>query len=163
VISSPRSARAAVVAIAALAWGACLGDDPVEADVEFEVIEEADFDSALGIDLGAMIRLESGVYIEDLEVGEGADEVGWGDWVEMTYAGWLRSGAQYLPTDTIEFQIGGAVVPSGVHVGMIGQRLGGVRRMIVPPEHGYGAAAYQNVPAGSILIFQVELLEVSGG
>ncbi|MDZ7781336.1 MAG: FKBP-type peptidyl-prolyl cis-trans isomerase [Gemmatimonadota bacterium] len=144
-----------------LAAAGCFYDGPTDVEeVEFEVIEEVTFDSSLGIDLARMIRLPTGIYIEDLSVGEGPG-VEFGDLVEIVYTGYLRDGVEYLPEDTIDFQIGGEVVPEGVHLAMIGQQAGGERLMVIPPEHGYGARGYQNVPAGSILIFEVELVGIN--
>lgn len=150
-----------VLLVPALAAAGCFYDGPTEVEeVEFEVIEEVEFHSSLDIDLADMTQLGTGIYIEDLSEGDGPG-VEFGDWVDIVYTGFLRTGEEYLPEDTINFQIGGEVVPEGVHLAMIGQRAGAERRMIIPPEHGYGARSYQNVPPGSILIFEVQLVGIN--
>lgn len=142
-----------------LAATGCLRDEPAGPSVDYQVIEEVDFAESLGIDLDAMTVTDEGIYIQDLVEGDGA-EADFGDLVEIVYSGYLNTGVQYLPEDTIEFQLGGEIVPEGVHLAMLGQQVGGQRLMIIPPRYGYGAREYENVPAGSILIFTVELLEL---
>ncbi len=142
-----------------LAGTGCLRDEPAGPSVDYQVIEEVDFAESLGIDLDAMTVTDEGIYIQDLVEGGGA-EADFGDMVEIVYTGYLNTGVQYLPEDTIEFQLGGEIVPEGVHLAMLGQQVGGQRLMIIPPRYGYGAREYENVPAGSILIFTVELLEL---
>ncbi|MEX2470814.1 MAG: FKBP-type peptidyl-prolyl cis-trans isomerase [Gemmatimonadota bacterium] len=159
---TPRSSLSPLVlplVLITLAASGCLQDEPAGPSVEYQVIEEVTFAESLGIDLDAMTVTEEGIYIQDLTPGDGP-EADWGDNVEIVYSGYLHTGVQYLPEDTIGFQLGGEVVPEGVQIAMLGQQAGGERLMIIPPRYGYGAREYENVPAGSILIFRVELLDL---
>lgn len=144
-----------------LAASGCLQDEPAGPSVDYQVIEDVTFAESLGIDLDAMTVTAEGIYIQDLVEGDGT-MADFGDMVEIVYSGYLNTGVQYLPEDTIEFQLGGPIVPEGVHLAMLGQQPGGERLMVIPPRYGYGAREYENVPPGSILIFTVELLEIIG-
>lgn len=161
---TPRSSHvpfALPLLLLTLATSGCLLDEPTGPQVDYQVIEEVTFAESLGIDLEAMTVTNDGIYIQDLVVGDGVGAA-FGDVVEIAYSGYLNTGVQYLPEDTISFQLGGERVPEGVHLAMLGQQVGGRRLMIIPPRYGYGAREYENVPAGSILIFRVELLDIIG-
>lgn len=56
--------------------------------------------------------------------------------------------------------LGGRQVIAGFEEGLLGMRVGGTRRLIIPPQLGYGAAPQPGIPANSTLIFDLELLEV---
>lgn len=161
---TPRSSLlplALPLVLVTLAASGCLQEEPAGPSVDYEVIEEVTFAESLGIDLDAMTMTSEGIYIQDVVEGDGVG-ADFGDVVEIVYSGYLHTGVQYLPEDTIEFQLGGEIVPEGVHLAMLGQQVGSERLMIIPPRYGYGAREYENVPAGSILIFTVELLELIG-
>lgn len=154
----------------ALALAACstnpTGPGPVP-------IEETQFASSLGIDLAAMERLETGVYIQDLEVGDGtAAEVGDSLWVH--YELWLPDGT--LVQDSKELNDDKPIPlvlvgpPHGVISGWVdgipGMRVGGTRRLVIPSERAYGPSAMRDhvgnviIPAHSNLVFEVELADV---
>ena len=59
------------------------------------------------------------------------------------------------------FQIGVRQVIPGWEIGLIGMKIGGKRKLIIPAELGYGSRAIGDIPANSTLIFEVELLEVN--
>lgn len=125
----------------------------------FQVIEEVVFDPSLGIDLATMTRLPSGVYIEDLVVGTGAELVPMAT-ATVNYTGWLVDGTVFDSGPLSYPAVANAVV-DGFLEGTLGMMVGGTRRMIIPPELGYGEAGRGSVPGGAIMIFEVELLEVS--
>jgi FKBP-type peptidyl-prolyl cis-trans isomerase len=128
-------------------------DDP------FQVIEEVEFAASLDIDLSQMERLSNGVYIQDLVVGTG-DALVVGSTANVDYIGWLADGTQF-DANTTSFTAGAGEVVSGFDTGTRGMLVGGTRRVIIPPEEGYGDRQSGPIPPGSILIFEVDLLELS--
>ena len=123
-----------------------------------EVIEEVEFAASLGINLAAMTKTASGLYYEDIEVGTGERAVA-GDSVRVAYTGWLTNGTVF-DSGELPFQAGAGRVVPGFDEGVQGMRVGGERRIIIPPALGYGSQESEAVPANSIMIFRIELLEI---
>jgi peptidylprolyl isomerase len=126
----------------------------------FQVIEEVVFDPSLGIDLATMTLLPSGVYIEDMPAGTG-DAITLGSTVTVNYTGWLIDATMFDTQQSAEFTVVSGALIEGFVDGLLGMQVGGTRRMIIPPELGYGEAGRGAVPGGAIMIFEVELLAVS--
>jgi FKBP-type peptidyl-prolyl cis-trans isomerase len=102
--------------------------------------------------------------IEDLKVGAGAEAVA-GKPVTVHYVGTLTTGAKFDSSrdrgEGFEFTLGAGDVIKGWDEGVAGMKVGGLRKLTIPPELGYGARGFPPViPANSTLIFEVELLEV---
>jgi FKBP-type peptidyl-prolyl cis-trans isomerase FkpA len=105
----------------------------------------------------------------DLVVGTGAEAVT-GKAVSVNYAGWLFSltGVDNKGTlfDTsvgrgpYNFVLGGGGVIPGFDRGVVGMKVGGVRRLVIPPELAYGAQGNGSIPPNSNLVFEIELLAV---
>lgn len=106
----------------------------------------------------------AGVQIEDLTVGTGPAAQA-GQTVVVHYTGWLTDGTVFDSSrdrgEPFEFVLGlGQVIP-GWDQGVLGMQVGGVRRLTIPPELGYGAAGSGGaIPPNATLIFEVELLEI---
>ena len=86
-----------------------------------------------------------------------------GSKVAVSYSGYFTNGTEFdrATADkpfTFTEQSGGVIV--GFLEGVYGMKVGGRRRIIVPPAHGYGATAYGPIPASSVLVFDIELLGV---
>ena len=100
---------------------------------------------------------------EDLVVGGGAEAVA-GKTVEVHYTGWLHDGKQFDSSTgrgPFSFALGGGQVIKGWDLGVAGMKVGGKRRLTVPPELGYGMRGFPGViPAQATLVFEVELLGV---
>ncbi|MFQ5538676.1 MAG: FKBP-type peptidyl-prolyl cis-trans isomerase [Gemmatimonadota bacterium] len=143
--------------LAALAFSGCLDKDP--ARPELQVIEEADFDPSLGVDLSRMTRTASGLYYEDLVVGEGAI-ARTGDLATVRYTGWLINGVQF-DAGEFSFVISAGTVIDGFDEGVRGMAVGGKRKLVIPPGLAYGASGSGPIPPGAILVMDVELLDVS--
>ncbi len=138
---------------------ACSGDDPVE-PVPLVEVEDVTFAPELGVDLNQMTRLESGVYIQDLVVPEDpeAEDVRPLFYVWVTYSGWLSDGTQFASDEEFpDLRIGAGEVISGWDLGLIGTRLGGTRRLVIPPARGYGSAGAAVIPPNSVLVFDVTI------
>ena len=154
-ITRSRTRGLAVVAAAGLVGlAAACGGTP------FEVIEELEFAPSLGIELDSMELLPSGAYIQDLVIGPG-NTVFPVSTARVRYFGYLANGSNFGDGE-FTFELGtGAVIP-GFELGVLGMNQGGERRIIIPPNLGYGEEEQGLIPAGSVLIFEVEMLEVFG-
>lgn len=99
----------------------------------------------------------------DLTVGTG-DEAAVGRAATVNYRGWLTDGTvfdeSYSRGQAFTFTPGEHRVITGWEEGVIGMKVGGKRRLVVPPAVGYGDRSTGPIPAGSVLIFDIELLEV---
>lgn len=113
---------------------------------------------------GNVHKLASGLVYEDLVVGNGtmADP---GLTVTVHYTGWLTNGTKFDSSvdrgQPFTFQLGGGQVISGWDQGVKGMRIGGKRKLTIPPDMGYGARGSGHViPPNATLVFDVELLGV---
>ncbi|CAN5199255.1 hypothetical protein BH09PAT2_BH09PAT2_03200 [soil metagenome] len=101
--------------------------------------------------------------IEDTLVGTGR-EVKSGDTVSIHYKGTLTDGTKfdssYDRNEPFETQIGVGRVIQGWDKGVVGMKVGGKRKLTIPPSMGYGDRATGPIPANSTLIFEVELMDV---
>lgn len=106
---------------------------------------------------------QANVKIEDLKVGTGA-AVKNGDTVVIDYHGTLANGTKFDSSydrhEPFETQIGVGQVIKGWDLGVVGMKVGGKRKLTIPPELGYGDQAVGKIPPNSILIFEVELREI---
>jgi FKBP-type peptidyl-prolyl cis-trans isomerase len=110
--------------------------------------------------------LPSGTKIEDLVVGTGA-EAAPGSTVKVHYRGTLTDGKEFDSslkpgrTPFVVRDLGNAPVIKGWNEGIVGMKVGGKRRLTIPPAAGYGDSGFPPViPPGATLVFEVELLEV---
>jgi FKBP-type peptidyl-prolyl cis-trans isomerase FkpA len=124
-----------------------------------------DFAPELGVDLDAMTQTASGLYYQDLEVGDGAEAVT-GSEATVHYEGFLASGNKFDSSrdrdDPFTFAVGTGTVIPGFDEGVSGMRAGGVRKLVIPPELAYGeSGAGTVIPPNATLVFDIELLEVA--
>lgn len=101
--------------------------------------------------------------IEDLVKGKGAEAVR-GKTVEVHYTGWLADGTRFDSSaggQPFSFRIGAGEVIDGWDRGVAGMKVGGKRKLTLPPELGYGAkGAPPEIPPNATLVFEIELLAV---
>jgi FKBP-type peptidyl-prolyl cis-trans isomerase FkpA len=106
---------------------------------------------------------KEGALYGDQIVGTGA-AVASGSVVTVNYRGWLTNGKlfdeSYTGGKPFSFTEGANRVIAGWEQGLFGMKVGGRRRLIVPPSAGYGAAGHDPIPGNAVLVFDVELLEV---
>jgi len=107
---------------------------------------------------------DSGLKYEDLVEGEGTvAEVG--QRVSVHYTGWLTDGTQFdssvARNDPFQFSLGKGMVIRGWDEGVAGMKVGGKRKLTIPPQLGYGAQGAGGViPPNATLVFEVELLDI---
>ena len=110
------------------------------------------------------VTTASGLKYTDVKVGSGASPVK-GKQVKVHYTGTLESGKQFdssVGKQPFSFVIGvGQVIP-GWDEGVMGMKVGGKRKLIIPSKLGYGArGAGADIPPNATLLFDVELLDVA--
>ena len=110
-----------------------------------------------------IIITTSGLIIFDEIIGSG-DEAKAGQTVTVNYIGILEDGTQFdtsIGRAPFSFPLGSGRVIKGWDEGVAGMKVGGKRKLIIPPELGYGSRGAGNViPANATLIFEIDLLEV---
>lgn len=177
-----------VIAIAALAAAACGYPDPYANTGP--VANESpgptpsgtsaggdDFNAGAGL---PVVTYPDGLKVIDLKVGTG-DSVKLGEIMTADYTGWLSTGGP--PFDTSR-QAGRSPIKvlitqdqslcstqtasytcviSGWNEGVLGMRVGGKRKLIIPPALGYGSQQQASIPANSTLVFEIELLSIAPG
>ena len=104
------------------------------------------------------------LQIEDTKVGTGTEAVA-GKTVTVHYVGTLTNGSKFDSSrdrnEGFTFPLGAGRVIKGWDQGVAGMKVGGVRKLTIPAELGYGARGYPPViPPNSTLVFEVELLDV---
>ena len=121
-----------------------------------------DFSAGTGL---PVVTLPDGLKYIDILAGSGKQPAK-GDTISVQYTGWLSNGTKFDSSrdrgTPASFRIGvGAVIP-GWDEAVITMKIGGKRKLILPPALGYGAAGQPPViPANSTLIFTVELLSAA--
>ena len=106
----------------------------------------------------------SGLTIEDVTMGSGAAAAA-GQSVTVHYTGWLTNGTKFDSSkdrnDPFVFPLGAGRVIKGWDEGVQGMKVGGKRKLTIPPALGYGARGAGGViPPNATLVFEVELLGV---
>jgi len=111
-----------------------------------------------------MVTTASGLKYVDLKVGQGAEAKS-GKNVMVDYVGTLTDGTKfdssYDRREPFPFKIGAGQVIQGWEEGVVGMKVGGKRKLIIPAALGYGeAGAPPRIPPNATLVFEVELLAV---
>jgi FKBP-type peptidyl-prolyl cis-trans isomerase len=101
--------------------------------------------------------------VQDEVVGTGVEAIT-GKKITVNYVGTLTDGTKfdssYDRNQPFSFTLGAGEVIQGWDQGVAGMKVGGKRKLTIPPSLGYGSADYGSIPANSTLIFEVELLKV---
>ena len=108
----------------------------------------------------------SGLVIEEIALGDG-DEAQPGRAVSVHYTGWLTNGTKFDSSvdrdEPFEFPLGRGYVIRGWDEGVAGMKVGGKRKLTIPPDLGYGPRGAGGViPPNATLVFEVQLLAVRG-
>lgn len=107
----------------------------------------------------------NGLKIEDITIGTGEMAVT-GKSVTVNYSGTLTDGTKFDSSfdrnEPFTFNLGAGQVIQGWDEGVAGMKVGGKRKLTIPPELGYGASGAGGViPPNATLVFEVELLKVN--
>jgi FKBP-type peptidyl-prolyl cis-trans isomerase FkpA len=110
------------------------------------------------------ITTASGLVFEELVVGTGKSPAT-GQKVHVHYTGWLTNGTKFDSSKDrgapFIFPLGQGHVIQGWDEGVAGMKVGGKRKLTIPPALGYGARGVGGViPPNATLVFEVELLDV---
>jgi peptidylprolyl isomerase len=138
---------------------------PVRETAASESFVPSEFAEDLGIDLEAMRQTPSGLYIEDVATGRGLAARS-GHVVVVHYTAWLPNGEQFDTTRDVgnprSFQLGARRdVIAGWEEGVSGMRIGGVRRLVIPPHLAYGTRGVPGaIPPNAALIYEFELIDI---
>ena len=166
------------IVLAALLVAACGGGDAPDdeaaeatqpADTTPPPLTELSYAPALQVNFANMTMTPSGIYFQDVTTGGGAiAELG--KLVTVEYRAWLPDGTLFEQRPSpegfgaSEFVLGVSSPVPGLTEGMNGMRSGGVRRIVIPAEHGYGMVGRPaGVPERSPLVFEIKLIKVADG
>ena len=121
-------------------------------------------DEESGGEAGKRVTTPTGLQYEDIKVGSGA-EAKKGQTVTVHYTGTLQDGRKFDSSrdknQPFPFPLGAGRVIAGWDEGIVGMKVGGQRKLIIPPNLGYGAQGFPpTIPPNATLIFDVELLDV---
>lgn len=113
---------------------------------------------------GSKATTATKLEIEDVVAGTG-QEARPGDKVTVHYVGTLENGTKFDSSrdrgEAFEFKIGGGQIIKGFERGVVGMKPGGIRRVVIPPDLGYGRKGQPPViPPNATLKFEIELLDV---
>ena len=118
--------------------------------------------SPLGSKIGEPQVTSSGLTITELVLGDGQEATS-GTSVSVNYRGTLDDGKEFDSSygrGPFEFSLGAGMVIKGWDEGVAGMKVGGKRKLVIPPELGYGSRGIGPIPPNSVLTFEVELLGV---
>ena len=153
--------RFSLALAAAVLIVACKEAPPAEPSVSGQP-EELTFAPSLGVTLDTTEKRPSGLYVHDVVVGAGAVADSMAT-AKVHYTGWLADGSQFDSSverqEPFHFTIGIGQVIGAWDEGVRGMRVGGKRRLVVPPKLGYGdVGSPPLIPRLATLVFEVELM-----
>lgn len=115
--------------------------------------------------MAALLALQAPAPLEqkDLKVGKGP-AVAAGDTVTVEYVGTLKDGKEFDSSKgkpTFSFTVGKGMVIEGWEKGLVGMKVGGKRKLTIPPALAYGDKDLGDIPPNSTLIFEIDLLHLA--
>ena len=105
------------------------------------------------------------LVVEDLVVGTGATAAA-GDTVTVHYIGTFTNGTKFDSSydrgTPYAFPVGAGQVIAGWDRGVPGMKVGGKRRLTIPPDLAYGSQGRGTIPPNTTLVFEIDLLSIAG-
>jgi FKBP-type peptidyl-prolyl cis-trans isomerase len=154
----PYFRRAAAAALLTLS-AACVGEDTTAPVVEDPA--KLTYAAALNVRIADMTRTSTGLYYLDVAQGTGP-VVAAGDRIAVQYTGWLANGTMFDTSRddgvAYPFRLGRSEVIAGWDEGLVGMRVGGRRRLVIPPSLGYGSTGNGPIPPNAVMVFDVEIV-----
>ena len=139
------------------------GEASAQVEEQVETPAGAEFAEELGIDLASMRQRPSGLYYVDIEEGRGLAAQP-GHVVVIEFTGWLPNGVQFDSSEERgqpeEFPLGARRVIIGKEQAVEGMRIGGIRKVVLPPDLAYGARGRGNIPPNATLVYEIKLTEI---
>ncbi|HEX2217732.1 MAG TPA: FKBP-type peptidyl-prolyl cis-trans isomerase [Gemmatimonadales bacterium] len=157
--------RSSALALFAVFLSACGGSDDAGGGAAGDIGGAAAGGAGgFEIDSAALTRTASGLQYQDVEEGTGAEATS-GQVAVVHYTGWLTDGTKFDSSrdrgEPFSFPLGAGQVIAGWDQGVAGMKVGGRRKLVIPPDLGYGPMGSPPViPPNATLVFDVELLEV---
>lgn len=145
--------------LAAIAVSACTPEAPLAPAQDIATVT---FATSLGVTLSAMTKTSTGLYYQDTPAGTGVAAVA-GNHVTVNYTGYLTSGSSFdtsIGKAPFPFTLGQSKVIAGWDEGVVGMKVGGTRKLVIPANLGYGATAVGSIPSNSILVFNITLISI---
>ena len=134
------------------------GGSPAAAAAGVKPFDKSDFKGS-----GKVVKTASGLKYEDMTPGTGTPAKA-GDQVGVWYTGTLENGTKFDSSrdrnEPFKFALGAGQVIKGWDEGVAGMKVGGRRKLTIPPDLGYGAGGQGPIPANSTLIFDVEVASI---
>jgi FKBP-type peptidyl-prolyl cis-trans isomerase len=130
-----------------------------------KVAKEEPKPTTMPADGNTKVTLDGNVMASDIKVGTGP-AVKDGDSVTVNYIGWLTNGVKFDSSmnpgrSPFQLKVGQHQVIPGWETGLIGMKMGGIRKLTIPPAMGYGDSDHGSIPGGSTLIFEIHLLSIN--
>ena len=159
-----------VVFVGIMVWFVVQKTKRPAAEIDLGVEPQAQVSDGTGLNkeptsgLGQPIQYDNGLVVQDVVVGNGKTAEN-GDTLSAHYTGALEDGTvfdeSYGRGQPIQFVLGSGKLIKGWELGLIGMKEGGKRRLVIPPELGYGSQGAGGViPPNATLLFEIELVSV---
>ena len=154
---------ASVAALLVVAASACT-TEPSRPSVP----AEEEFAAFLEVDIPTMVKVSDDLYYKDIHVGTGSPAAAVNKRIGVTYSGYLKNGVLFdsnVGQDSLSIILNDVNVIAGWVVGIAGMKPGGIRKLVIGSQLGYGGVPQERpgspgIPAHSTLVFNVHLKSV---
>ena len=148
-----------IALLLALAVAGCTPTDPSQPSVP----ANETFAASLGVDIPSMVKVSDDLYYKEITVG-GGPVATTGKMVTVHYSGYTKDGIRFdtnVGSDSLRLLLvdQGDYI-SGWILGIQGMKAGGVRKLVIGSQLGYGSRQHGQIPANSTLVFDIYLKRV---